>query len=102
MDVRRNEWPMLLGMGLFAFLAVAVAIVIRTWSDTVFLEHFDVAWLPLLFVLSAFAFAPALRGTFAGGPSAAASPSPPPPRSFAVASATLILLFSLSAAGCVG
>ena len=59
MDVRRNEWPMLLGMGLFAFLAVAVAIVIRTWSDTVFLEHFDVAWLPLLFVLSAFAFAPA-------------------------------------------
>ena len=53
---------MLLGMGLFAFLAVAVAILIRTWCDTAFLTWFDVAWLPLLFVVSAFAFAPATLG----------------------------------------
>ncbi len=50
---------MVIAMGGFAFLAVAVSILIRTWSDTAFLNHFDVAWLPLLFILSAFAFAPA-------------------------------------------
>lgn len=60
--VRRPEWPMLLGMAAFAFGAVAVAILIRTWADTAFLAHFDVAWLPLLFVVSAFAFAPATLG----------------------------------------
>ncbi len=53
---------MLIGMGLFAFLAVAVAILIRTWCDTAFLTWFDVAWLPLLFVVSAIAFAPATLG----------------------------------------
>ncbi len=53
---------MLLGMAAFAFLAVAVAILIRTWSDTAFLAHFDVAWLPLLFVVSAFVFAPTTLG----------------------------------------
>ncbi len=60
--VRRNEWAMLLGMAAFAFLAVAVAILVRTWSDSAFLAHFDVAWLPLFFVVSAFVFAPATLG----------------------------------------
>ena len=57
--VRSDEWPMFVAMGVFAFLSVALAILIRTWSDTAFIAQFQVSWLPLFFVISAFAFAPA-------------------------------------------
>jgi hypothetical protein len=48
--------------GAFAFLAVALAIVLRTWSDAVFLGAFDVSYVPRLFVVSAFVFVPATFG----------------------------------------
>ena len=47
---------------LFSFGAVALAIFIRTWSDTLFLTHFSVDRLPVFFIWSAFAFAPVTMG----------------------------------------
>ena len=47
---------------LFSFGAVALAICIRTWSDTLFLTHFPVDRLPVFFIWSAFAFAPVTMG----------------------------------------
>lgn len=55
-------------MGVFALSSVfscgsvALAIFIRTWSDTLFLQHFNVELLPLFFIWSAFAFAPVTMG----------------------------------------
>jgi hypothetical protein len=48
--------------GAFAFLAVALAIVLRTWSDAVFLTAFDVRYVPWLFVATAIVFVPATFG----------------------------------------
>ncbi len=53
-----DEWPMFVAMGAFAFLSVALAILVRTWSDAVFIAHFPASWLSLFFIVSAFAFAP--------------------------------------------
>ncbi len=66
-DERRSRWlpvkpgegAMLASMALFAFLSVAIAIVVRTWADTAFLDRFAVGWLPLFFIVSAIFFAPA-------------------------------------------
>ena len=60
--VRPGEWPLVTITGGFAFLAVALAIVLRTWSDAVFLTFFDVAYVPWLFVASALVFVPATFG----------------------------------------
>ena len=57
--VRKREWPVVVWTGSFAFLAVALAITLRTWSDTAFLSTFDVRWLPAFFVVSAVVFVPA-------------------------------------------
>lgn len=62
LPVRRGEWPLVAATGAFAFLAVALAIVLRTWSDAVFLTTFDVSWVPWLFVASAIVFVPATFG----------------------------------------
>ena len=53
LPVRAEEWPLVLATGTFAFLAVALAIAMRTWSDAVFLTTFDASWIPWLFVASA-------------------------------------------------
>lgn len=60
--VRPGEWPLVAATGVFAFLAVALAIVLRTWSDAVFLTYFDVSYVPWLFVASALVFVPATFG----------------------------------------
>ena len=60
--VLHGEWPLVAVSGGFAFLAVALAIVIRTWSDAIFLTSFDVSWIPWLFVASALVFVPATFG----------------------------------------
>jgi hypothetical protein len=60
--VRRGEWPLVAATGTFAFLAVALAIVLRTWSDAVFLSWFDVRYVPWLFVGTAVVFVPATFG----------------------------------------
>ena len=57
--VREREWGVVLLTGSFAFMAVALAIALRTWSDAVFLSTFDVRWLPPFFVASAIVFVPA-------------------------------------------
>jgi len=57
--VREREWGVVLMTGAFAFMAVALAIVLRTWSDAAFLSTFDVRWLPPFFVISAVVFVPA-------------------------------------------
>ncbi len=62
LPVRPGEWPLVLATGTFAFLAVALAIVLRTWSDAVFLTYFDVSWVPWLFVAAAVVFVPATFG----------------------------------------
>jgi AAA family ATP:ADP antiporter len=62
LPVRDGEWPLVLATGLFAFLAVAFAIALRTWSDAVFLTTFDAGWIPWLFVASALVFVPATLG----------------------------------------
>jgi AAA family ATP:ADP antiporter len=59
LPIRDGEWPLVLATGAFAFLAVAFAIALRTWSDAVFLTTFDAGWIPWLFVASALAFVPA-------------------------------------------
>jgi len=56
--VRSGEWPLVIAASLFAFLAVALAIFIRTWSDAAFLGKFDVAFLPVFFAFSAVVFLP--------------------------------------------
>ncbi len=48
--------------GAFAFLAVGLAILVRTWSDAAFLAEFEIAWLPWFFVASAVVFLPATIG----------------------------------------
>jgi ATP/ADP translocase len=60
--VRPGEWPLVAATGAFAFLAVALAIVLRTWSDAVFLNYFDVAMVPWLYVATALVFVPATFG----------------------------------------
>jgi len=60
--VRHGEWTLVAATGSFAFLAVALAIVLRTWSDAVFLTTFDVSWVPWLFVATALVFVPATFG----------------------------------------
>lgn len=62
LPVRSDEWPLVLATGTFAFLAVALAIVLRTWSDAVFLTYFDVSFVPWLFVAAAVVFVPATFG----------------------------------------
>jgi len=62
LPVRPGEWALVAATGSFAFLAVALAIVLRTWSDAIFLNHFDVSWVPWLFVASALVFVPATFG----------------------------------------
>ena len=62
LPVRRGEWPLVAATGTFAFLAVALAIVLRTWSDAVFLTWFDVRHVPWLYVATAVVFVPATFG----------------------------------------
>jgi len=62
LPVRRGEWALVAATGAFAFLAVALAIVLRTWSDAVFLTWFDVRFVPWLFVGTAIVFVPATFG----------------------------------------
>jgi len=58
LPVRSGEWPLVIAASLFAFFAVALAILIRTWSDAAFLGKFDVAFLPVFFAFSAVVFLP--------------------------------------------
>jgi ATP/ADP translocase len=60
--VRHGEWRLVAATGSFAFLAVALAIVLRTWSDAVFLTWFDASWVAWLFVATAVVFVPATFG----------------------------------------
>jgi ATP/ADP translocase len=60
--VEPDEWPLLLLSGAFSFGAVALAIFIRTWSDTLFLSRFNADQIALFYVLSAVIFAPTTMG----------------------------------------
>lgn len=60
--VEPEEWPILLLSGAFSFGAVALAIFIRTWSDTLFLSRFNADQIALFYVLSAVIFAPTTMG----------------------------------------
>ncbi|MBW2315303.1 MAG: hypothetical protein JRH10_14020 [Deltaproteobacteria bacterium] len=60
--VRHGEWALVAATGSFAFLAVALAILLRTWSDAVFLTTFDVRYVPWLYVATAMVFVPATFG----------------------------------------
>ena len=60
--VRSDEWRLFSLSAAFSFGAVALAIFIRTWSDTLFLTHFSTSHLPVFFIWSAFAFAPVTIG----------------------------------------
>jgi len=62
LPVRSGEGPLVAATGAFAFLAVALAIVLRTWSDAIFLTTFDVRFVPWLFMASAVVFVPATFG----------------------------------------
>lgn len=58
-EVRRDERPVLLLSALMAMLAVAEAVLIRSFSDAVFLDRFSVDWLSLFYLASALVFVPA-------------------------------------------
>ncbi len=58
-DLRRDELPKLFYLALLAFLAVGEAVLIRTLSDALFLDRFDVDRLALFYLASAAAFVPA-------------------------------------------
>ena len=60
--VEPQEWPVLLISSGFAFGAVALAIFIRTWSDTLFLTYFKASQIPLFYIGSALLFAPTTMG----------------------------------------
>lgn len=60
--IRPGEGSLVATCGLFAFLAVALAILLRTWSDAAFLSAFDVDRLPIFFIASAVVFVPATFG----------------------------------------
>jgi len=60
--VEPDEWPVVLLSGALSFGAVALAIFIRTWSDTLFLSRFDAEQIALFYILSAVIFAPTTMG----------------------------------------
>ncbi len=60
--VEPEEWPILLLSGAFSFGAVALAIFIRTWSDTLFLSRFAADQIAVFYILSAVIFAPTTMG----------------------------------------
>ena len=60
--VERDEWPVLLLSGGFSFGSVALAIFIRTWSDTLFLTRFQADQIAIFYIWSALIFAPTTMG----------------------------------------
>jgi len=60
--VERGEWPVLLLSAGFAFGSVALAIFIRTWSDTLFLTRFAADQIAIFYIWSALIFAPTTMG----------------------------------------
>lgn len=58
-EIRQGEGGKLLLSALLAGLAVAEAVLIRTFSDARFLATFPVAWLPFFFLANALLFLPA-------------------------------------------
>jgi len=57
-EVRKEERPVLLLSALMALLAVAEAVLIRSFSDAVFLDRFSADWLSLFYLASALVFVP--------------------------------------------
>ena len=62
LKIKKDEWPTLALASLFAFGSVALAIFIRTWSDTLFLIHFQPDRIPIFYIWSAIVFAPTTMG----------------------------------------
>lgn len=60
--IEPDEWPVLLLSGSFAFGSVALAIFIRTWSDTLFLTRFTADQIAIFYIWSALIFAPTTMG----------------------------------------
>jgi ATP/ADP translocase len=60
--IEKDEWPTLIVSSFFAFGSVALAIFIRTWSDTLFLTHFRPEKIPIFYIWSAVIFAPTTMG----------------------------------------
>lgn len=60
--VEADEWPVLLLSAGFAFGSVALAIFIRTWSDTLFLTRFQAEDIAIFYIWSALIFAPTTMG----------------------------------------
>jgi hypothetical protein len=59
LEIRPGEGRRLVNLSALALLAVAQAVLIRTFSDALFLDKLGVRWLPLFFLVSALAFLPA-------------------------------------------
>ncbi|MEE2645081.1 MAG: hypothetical protein VYD19_09120 [Myxococcota bacterium] len=60
--VERRELRLLSVTALFAFSSVTLAILIRTWSDTLFLRTFPAEEIPFFYVMSALLFFPTTMG----------------------------------------